>query len=379
MRQQILDQIKQSGFKLEISVLSEIWQDFSEKKQEESQKLDKYVTGLNPNSTKQVAQYLFDLKKIKPVNNRSTDARVLTYLAKNGHIEANHILNIRKISRVLSDINTLCSTQSNLFDESEDFVTINPDFVTDSITGRLYLKNPNILSLSREIRKAIVPAKNNCFINFDYDRQEFLIVCVLSGQIDVIEETKKGIDVFEKCSKEFKISRDDLKTTFYAKMYRQTSKQLSIILNCSEEKAKYYHTLFDKKFPKISQYLFDREIDLQLESVVTTKIAKREHRLNLQAENLHKEIRRGLSFEIQGTGADIMDLLLNDKILIDGLRELKARIVVPVWDALLVESPIKNREKVEKFVKARMEILPANFGFPQFVSYKSGKNWFEAK
>lgn len=378
MKDQILRDISETGLRMDLEVLRSVWSEFDEKERSARNDLLEYSLSLKPNSPKSVAEYFFDQKGVSKVNRRSTDERVLTHLYMNGHEEAMLIMNVRKAIKVKSQIVSLLSIAGIDLQSDVRYFTLKASFIPDSVTGRLYLKDPNILSLSRNIRKAVVPKEGNVFVNFDYDQQEFLIVAKAADQTEVIEMVKSGKDVFEHMARKWGITRGEVKTTFYAKMYRQRPHQLAIILNCTEERARELHSSFDKTYPKISKYLFHREYCIPRERVARTLIAGREYQIR-DTLDLAKEVRRGLSFEIQGTGADIMDLILNDEELHSKLSSLGARIVVPVWDALLIECPEEFRNVVESFVSHKMCQIPTKCGFPQFVSTKSGKNWFEVR
>lgn len=187
-----------------------------------------------------------------------------------------------------------------------------------------------------------------------------------------------GFDVCQTIADASGLSRNEVKETLHAKMYKQSNYALSVLLGCTLLSVGGFHVCLNCHLGEIYQYIEEREIDLGRNRLAVTGVDKKVYTLPFtRSSNAElREIRRGLSFEIQGTLAELINLVFRDVQLNEGLKELNSRIVLSVFDSLLIESSVENRDKVISLVKGRMEGIPLQHGFPQYVSYKSGDSWY---
>ena len=84
--------------------------------------------------------------------------------------------------------------------------------------------------------------------------------------------------------------------------------------------------------------------------------------------------RLAINAPIQGTGADIIKMAMND--VHKAINDFDAKIILQVHDELLIEVLDEQIDKVKIIVKNIMENV-VKFDIPLLVDVKVGKNWGE--
>jgi len=80
---------------------------------------------------------------------------------------------------------------------------------------------------------------------------------------------------------------------------------------------------------------------------------------------------------IQGTAADLIKVaMVNIEHLLQE-KNFEARLIMQVHDELVLEAPVKEKEKVMALVKTEMEEV-INLKVPLKVEIAAGYNWDEA-
>lgn len=367
----ILDEITKRGIKILPDVLDEILKNLESEIQEKNTELDgmTFPSIVRPNSSEDCFLY-FSGKKGVTLRSKSMNSTVLEGLTRLGHNEAILISRLRSIIRSRS-------TVKKLYNEVLSSGRIYPKFESEAITGRIYPSDPNINGLPMDIRKAIIPDEGNVFINFDYKSEELCICASVTGEKKIFDILESGADLFNELSIDQNISRKAAKAVVYGKFYGQTPSGLSMKIGCSELEASTIQQRLYDFMPKISDYLFDLGINARKRGYTET-LGGRVYEVNFDSANFEEEIRRAVNFVVQGTGSDIMDCLLADHGEIsEFLKSEGARVVVSVYDALLIECSKEKVERIKDVVTKVMIDIPKKFGVKLLLSSKIGNSWYE--
>ena len=178
----------------------------------------------NPNSTKQLREYFFDVMKYTPLKRTkggkggvrapSTDEATITYLSdKYNDPVANLLLAVRDITK------TKGTYVEGLLDRLDEDGRIRTKFNQDvARTGRLSSSDPNLQNIKNpeddiyQIRKAFIVPPGYVMIVFDYKQLEMRLLAALSGEQDMIDIFKKGWDIhIGNASLVFDFPYDDIK------------------------------------------------------------------------------------------------------------------------------------------------------------------------
>lgn len=220
-------------------------------------KIDKYKPGLNPNSPKQVATYLFDELGLKPVKEtksgaRSTDGDVLEQLASK-HPVVQALVDKRKYVKLDG------TYAEGMLPHIQEDGRIHPSALVDGTgTGRFSMSDPNLQNLPRAEDDGHNPdaaMARNCFVSLpgwlllelDYSQIELRVMAILSGDPVMKADFAAGIDihmnnatlsceaafgikraVWDKMTKEArKPYRSKIKTATFAKAYGKKPRTLA--------------------------------------------------------------------------------------------------------------------------------------------------------
>jgi len=204
-------------------------------------RIDKYKPGLNPNSPKQVAEYLYDelgLKCTKETKSggRSTDADALEALAgKHPVIQA--LIDKRKYVKMDG------TYAEGMLPHIQEDGRIHPSILIDGTgTGRYSCADPNLQNLPRAEADEHNPDAamvRNCFVSLpgwlllelDYSQIELRVMAILSGDPVMAADFESGVDIHMNnatlsCEAAFKIPRAtwDKMTKEQRKPYRSKIK-----------------------------------------------------------------------------------------------------------------------------------------------------------
>lgn len=348
----------------------------------------------NINSTKQLAEVLFEDLKLTPIKKTktgfSTSQDVLEKIRKE-HPIVESLLKYRQLAKIQS------TYVEGLKAEIAPDGKIHSQFQqTITATGRISSTNPNLQNIpiktdvGRSIRKAFLPREGAEFIDADYSQIELRILAHISGDAVMQKAFNDGADIHTTtASQVFHVDPEDVtslmrsraKAVNFGIVYGISDYGLSQDLDIPRKEAKEYIDNYLKKFSGVHQFMEDIVETGKAQGYVETLFHRRRYIPELAAKNFSVRSfgeRVALNMPIQGTAADMMKkamVAVYRKLKDEGLR---AKLLLQVHDELIIEADKEDGERVKKLLVETMEsALP--LAIPVKVEVETGENWYETK
>ena len=348
----------------------------------------------NINSTKQLAEVLFEDLKLTPIKKTktgfSTSQDVLEKIRKE-HTIVEDILKYRQLAKIQSTyvegLKAEIATDGKIHSQFQQTITA---------TGRISSTNPNLQNIpiktdvGRSIRKAFLPREGAEFIDADYSQIELRILAHISGDAVMQKAFKDGADIHTTtASQVFHVDPEDVtslmrsraKAVNFGIVYGISDYGLSQDLDIPRKEAKEYIDNYLNKFSGVHQFMDDIVETGKAQGYVETLFHRRRYIPELAAKNFSVRSfgeRVALNMPIQGTAADMMKkamVAVYRKLKDEGLR---AKLLLQVHDELIIEADKEDGERVKKLLVETMEsALP--LAIPVKVEVETGENWYETK
>lgn len=212
-------------------------------------------TDINPRSPQQLAAFLYDelglpVQRTTDSGSRSTDEEALEAI-KHKHPYVDLLLQSRKLEKFAGTYGR------GLMKHIREDGRVHPSILIDGAgTGRLSARGPNIQNIPRAKGSKLGKMARDCFtasspehvlIEADYSQLELRIAAMLSGDKEMINDFKNGLDIHsngarECCEAAWKIPRakwdkmtpderdpyrSQIKTTIFGKLYGKTDAGLA--------------------------------------------------------------------------------------------------------------------------------------------------------
>lgn len=253
-----------------------------------------------------------------------------------------------------------------------------PQFVQlgEDSTSRIYTGQPNVISMSKSVRAAMPPDPGKVYIHIDFQAAEWRIAALLAGQDDVLEVLDKGQDphkvTFSKMSGKpiEEVTKEDRKVgkvLNYAALFGSTGYSIARALKSDEAYANEQSKKFWEAYTKLNEWKQARFDYAKKHSRTYTVLGRiRELRIfGASPQEKARACRRSVNTATQGSCGDALKLAL---IQLDAaaenpesvLNKLHARIVCPVFDAVLVEidtTALESKEVVETALREVIEVV----------------------
>jgi len=329
--------------------------------------------GVNPNSPKQIGEYLVNVHhlpmKVTKTGRPKTDARTIKNLHKKYNIPILDLLiRYRENSKIYST-----------YIEGIDKIKVNNRLHADLIvggteTGRLSCRNPNLQNQPKDIRDIFIPEDGHLFVDADYNQLEMHVLYVLSKDKqlgydltnDVYIPTEIGKSMGwdeEKCS----LMKKVLKGVMYGTLYGRGARAIAIEFGMRVSEAKEVQTGFLDRYPGVRGYLEGERSTATTTGIIVTPFGRRRQfigdRVATQSYN-HK---------IQSCAGDILSTST-----IKVHRRIPRLLKLTIHDEILLSVP---EEAVEywkgELVRIMEEPVPQMDGYSFPASVSTGKNWRE--
>ena len=350
-------------------------------------------------SPNQLGEVLFDKLKLDPKAKKTktgqyaTGEDVLVKLAHE-HKIADDILSFRELTKLR---NTYVDTLPNIVNPRSGRVHTSFN-QTVAVTGRLSSTNPNLQNIpvrterGREIRKAFIPRDDNhILLSADYSQIELRIVAAISGDKNMCDAFKNGMDIHTAtAAKVFGVSTDEVskeqrykaKSVNFGIIYGQGAFGLANNLSISRTEAKEIIDNYKKEFSGIDEYMKQAIIFAQKNGYAQTVLGRKNWLRDINSSNAvvrgYAE-RNAINSPIQGTAADMIKLAM---ISIDeALRErkLQSKMVLQVHDELVFDVIKEELDEVKALVVDKMQsAMPLPNDVPVLAEAGTGTNWLEA-
>ena len=348
----------------------------------------------NINSTKKLAEILFEKLQLPPVKKTktgySTNAEVLEKL-KGQHPIIEDILEFRQLTKLKS---TYADGLLKVIDPDGRIRTSFQNMVT--ATGRLSSTEPNLQNipvrteLGSEIRKMFVPKEGCVLVDADYSQIELRVLAHIADDTAMQDAFRSGEDFHTvTASQVFGVPvsevtptmRRNAKAVNFGIVYGISKWSLSEDIGVSVWEAEEYISNYLRRFSGVSTYMKDIVSFARETGYVTTLYGRKRYLPELKSSNFNIRSmgeRIALNTPVQGSAADIIKLAMIR--VSDALRAagLKARLVLQVHDELIVECPIEEQAQVMEIIRKEMEAAAA-LNVPLLAEAKCGESWYEAK
>lgn len=348
-------------------------------------------SNLNPNSPKQISEYLFKELKLPNYKKGSTAFEVLISL-KNQHPIIDILLEYRKLQKLYSTY--LLGLQKYIFDDGKIHSIYNQ---VQTSTGRLSSLDPNMQNISirdkeqREVRKIFIPSKPHTkILSCDYSQIELRILAHISEDENLIKAFQQKHDIHrETASKILNIplaevtneQRQNAKAINFGIVYGISSFGLSQQIGIKVEDAKIFINKYFSVFPKIKSYI-NNIIDFCEKNGYVQTIFNRRREV-IEITNKNKVIqnfgkRIAMNMPIQGSAADILKLAMNKIYEEIKKQNIDAILIAQIHDELIFEvEDNKVNDVITKITKIMSNFTKLKV--PLLINTSIGDNWFELK
>ncbi len=393
----LLTEMEMTGIHLDKKALA----DFSVELDEEIHQKEKEIFEVaghefNIASTKQLQAVLFTEQGLvagkKTKTGYSTDTAVLEELCERTQNPLPQlILDYRSFAKLQS---TYVETLPLLADKNDRIHTC--FLQTGTATGRLSSREPNLQNIpvrdknGRRIRSAFTALDGMVLISADYAQIELVVLSHLSGDENLSNAFRQGIDVHAStASLIYGVKAEDVtadqrrfaKTVNFGVMYGMSAFRLAKELNISRTQAKEFIDQYFKTYSGVKEFI-DQTVASARETgfVETIMGRKREIKQILSRNKVEEQAgeRVAINTPIQGSAADIVKTAML-KVKEELVRtQSKAKMLLQVHDELIFECPDdeKTVQETIALIKKTMESA-VQLSVPLRVSIEYGKNWGE--
>jgi DNA polymerase-1 len=350
-------------------------------------------------SPKQLGEVLFEKLKLDPKAKKTktgqyaTGEDVLQKLASD-HTIVNDILGFRELTKLR---NTYVDALPQMINPKTGRVHTSYSQTT-AVTGRLASNNPNLQNIpvrsdrGKEIRKAFVPRdEQHILLSADYSQIELRIVAAISGDKNMCEAFKNGLDIHTAtASKVYNIPLDEVtkeqrykaKSVNFGIIYGQGAFGLAANLGISRTEAKEIIDSYKSEFSGITAYMEARVAMAQKAGYAETVLGRKIWLKDINSANAvvrgYAE-RAAINAPIQGSAADMIKLAMIDIDREMKRRNLKSRMILQVHDELIFDVYQQEREELKALVLEFMSnALPLPNEVPVVAEAGFGLNWLEA-
>lgn len=384
---EVLMRMEQRGVRIDKEALLQRQRDLQEE-------IATFSFPFNPNSPKQVGEYLFGFLglptgKTTDGGAYSTDVSVLEGL---DHAVPQSLLRYRQLSKELG------TYIDSYVERMDDMGYLHPDFIQirqpsrdqskeeGARTGRLACARPNLQNplkrKGRSIRSLFVASEGNLLVATDYSQIELRVMAVMSGDEGMLEVFRQGGDIHQETAdatglprkkEDNDTGRGGAKELNFLMCYGGSEYKIREEWGWSLEDGRAVIEAYFKKYPKVKAY-----IKAQQEQARETKMVRTWFGRERVLDELYSDdpkvyaagLREAINSPIQGTAADVVKT---------GMVKLGARVpmVLQVHDEMVMDVP---RGEAREFAKYLTEVLPCaividGMEFP--VDVEVGENWQE--
>lgn len=394
----VLAKMEQEGIKIDEQNLA----DFSALLGNEINQLEKEIielagTPFNIASPKQLGDILFGVLNLDPKAKKtktgqySTNEEVLSKLAGK-HPIIDKILAYREAQKLKS---TYVDALPALIHPRTG--RVHTSFMQAvASTGRLSSQNPNLQNIpirtskGREIRKAFIPRNEEyTLLSADYSQVELRIIAALSGEQNMIQDFKNGLDIHtataarlyhispEEVTREM---RSNAKTVNFGIIYGISAFGLSQRVGISRTEAAEIIQNYFTSYPRIKGFMDEQIQQAREEGFVSTVSGRRRYLSDINSANATVRgfaERNAINAPIQGSAADIIKLAMISIQAEMEKRQLKSKMVLQVHDELVFDVFKPELEEMSTLVKEHMENA-WKLDVPLLVETGTGANWLDA-
>jgi DNA polymerase-1 len=237
---------------------------------------------------------------------------------------------------------------------------------TRSGTSRIYASKPAVQNVSRDLRHLFVPGPGHVLIKADYSQAQMRILADLSGDEELNRFFHDGGDAHVRTAEWLGIDRDSAKQVNFGICFGISAVGLAARINqlrrdqgllpIDAAAAETYIDTFYVRYPRVKEF-FDAEWQRLKRTPQSQRVVKsplgRIRRFDTRATRaIERKFRVTVPQQIEA------DLIKNAMVRLHRIfhsRNMEARIVMAIHDALWVEAPKKDEAEVRHLVRRIME------------------------
>lgn len=350
----------------------------------------------NISSPKQVGDILFGKMQLldKPKKTRTgqyvTSEEVLLQLHDKAPI-VDDILNYRGLKKLLG---TYVEALPLLINKRTGHIHTSFNQAVTA-TGRLSSSDPNLQNIpvrdddGKEIRKCFVPEPGSLFFSADYSQIELRIMAHLSGDENMIEAFREGLDIHRAtAAKIWKEPLDEVtdaqrkkaKQANFGIIYGITAFGLAQRMGIPNGEARQLIQDYFATFPKVHAFMENAITTAREKKYAETMFGRRRYLPDIDSKNGTVRgfaERNAINAPIQGSEADIIKIAMIRiwrRFKEEGIR---SKMILQVHDELNFSVYPEERDKVENIVLTEMQNA-CQLSVPLIADAGWGKNWLEA-
>lgn len=350
----------------------------------------------NISSPKQVGDILFGKMQLvdKPKKTRTgqyvTSEEVLLQLRDKAPI-VDDILNYRGLKKLLG---TYVEALPLLINKRTGHIHTSFNQAVTA-TGRLSSSDPNLQNIpvrdddGKEIRKCFVPEPGCLFFSADYSQIELRIMAHLSGDENMIEAFREGLDIHRAtAAKIWKEPLDEVtdaqrkkaKQANFGIIYGITAFGLAQRMGIPNGEARQLIQDYFATFPKVHAFMESAIATAREKKYAETMFGRRRYLPDIDSKNGTVRgfaERNAINAPIQGSEADIIKIAMIRiwrRFKEEGLR---SKMILQVHDELNFSVYPEEKDKVENIVLTEMQNA-CQLSVPLIADAGWGKNWLEA-
>lgn len=351
----------------------------------------------NVDSPKQLGEVLFDRMKISSKAKKTKTGQYATgedVLQKfiHDHPIVEMILDYRQMRKLK---NTYVDPLPLMRDPVDARIHTNY-MQTVAATGRLSSNNPNLQNIpirsekGREIRKAFIPrGPEYRLMAADYSQIELRIIAALSGDKNMIEAFRSGLDIHAAtAAKVFHVNIEDVtreqrssaKAVNFGIIYGQSAFGLAQNLGISRTEAKQIIDAYFEQYNTIKGYMDQAVASAREKGYVETIMKRRRYLKDINSANAVVRgfaERNAINAPIQGSAADIIKKAMIGVSKAMKEANLKSKMLLQVHDELVFDVHKDEVEQLQKLVKHEMETA-IEIVVPMVVEMEVADNWLDA-
>jgi DNA polymerase I len=343
----------------------------------------------NINSTKDLQYIFFEKLKFKvvektPKGQPSTDTETLQILSKEYKLPK-LLLRYRELNKLFT---TYLIPYPNFINKETN--RIHASFnQAGSVSGRFSSSKPNLQNIPPILRKTFIPKnKDYVFLGADYSQMELKILAHFSEDKNLIKAFKSGKDIHKLTAahvlntpykKVTDKQRSVAKTINFGIVYGMSAYGLAARTDFNIEEAKKFINSYFKLYPDVKRYLSKMKGYALKHGYIFTLYNRHIHLKKIFSKDRkvrEEGLRQAQNMPIQGTGADILKLVMIE--LYKRLKKFDAKLILTVHDELIFEVAKKDLEQVKQIVSYEMENI-VKLAVPLEVNIGIGSNWYAAK
>lgn len=350
----------------------------------------------NISSPKQVGDILFGKMKIveKPKKTKTgqyvTSEEVLQQLRSKSPI-VDDILNYRGMKKLLG---TYVDALPKLINPRTGHIHTSFNQALTA-TGRLSSSDPNLQNIpvrtedGKEIRRCFIPEPGCMFFSADYSQIELRIMAHLSGDENMIDAFRSGLDIHRAtASKIWHEAIDDVtdsqrkkaKQANFGIIYGISAYGLAQRMEISNTEARQLIDDYFKTFPNVHAYMQHAIEEARAKGYAETIFGRRRYLPDINSHNATVRgfaERNAINAPIQGSEADIIKVAMIRIYRRFKKEGIRSKMILQVHDELNFSVYPEEKEAVQKIVIEEMQGA-YKLRVPLVADAGWGKNWLEA-